>query len=505
MTLRSFLSTHGPAAGNPVLPPAAPLPTERQRLRDVVAAVLGLQLDSLGDRVVGEALASRARARGRSIEGYLADLETGPSLAETAALAQELTVGETYFFRNLEQFEVLRDWIARRRTEGAEAIRVLSAGCASGEEPYSIAMLLREAVPADGGAWTIRAVDANPAAIDKARRARYTRWSLREMPAAPRQRWLRAEGAESALDDTIRNAVTFEQRNLCADDADLWAPEAYDVIFCRNVLIHLTRPAATALAARLERSLAPGGALFLGHAETMRGLAEGFVPREAHGTFWYERAARAPARRPGKDIARAAVPVVAAHPGWAMPAPLGSPIARAVQSDAEPAPPDALAPAFELLCQERFDDALAFVRGLPTTSADAPRAMLVHAVLLAHCGDYVQASRIGMRLLALDESHADAYHLIALCREGQADRRGAMYCEWRAVALDPGFALARMHLGLLARRAADADEARRQFARAGALLGREAESRIALFGGGFGRDALLAMCRAEILACGEAA
>jgi len=145
------------------------------------------------------------------------------------------------------------------------------------------------------------------------------------------------------------------------------------------------------------------------------------------------------------------------------------------------------------------------VRGLPKAAADTPRALLVQAVLLAHRGDYAGASRIGMRLLAIDESDADAYHMIALCREGQADRRGAMYCEWRAVALDPGFALARMHLGLLARRVGDRNEMRRQYARAEALLAGEADSRIALFGGGFGRHALLAMCRAELLACGEAA
>jgi chemotaxis protein methyltransferase CheR len=130
---------------------------------------------------------------------------------------------------------------------------------------------------------------------------------------------------------------------------------------------------------------------------------------------------------------------------------------------------------------------------------------LLKGVLFAHRGDYAQASRIGTHLLASDERDADAYHLIALCRDAQGDRRGALYCEWRAVALDPDFALARMHLGLLARRTGDRDEMRRQFGRAEALLAQEAASRLALFGGGFGRAALLAMCRAELGACGAAA
>jgi len=499
VTVRRLLSRGGRAAA---MPSAAPSPLERQRLRNVVAAVLGLQLDSLGERFVDEVLDRRAHALGVAIDTYLAGLEAGPAQAEIAALARELTVGETYFFRNIEQFDALRDWIDAWRATSARPIRVLSAGCASGEEPYSIAMVLHDASPEGAGAWTIRAVDANPAMIEKARRARYTRWALREMPLAMHQRWLRPDGAGVAVDDMIRDAVTFEERNLCAGDVDLWAPGAYDVIFCRNVLIHLTRPAAEALAARLARSLVPGGALFLGHAETMRGLVDGFEAREACGTFWYERVVPAVAGAAARHAGRTGV---VADAGWTMPEPVGPAPASEPGRSAEAPAADALDRATELLRQERFDEALAQVDALPEAAAAAPRALLLKGVLFAHRGDYAQASRIGTQLLASDERDADAYHLLALCRDAQGDRRGALYCEWRAVALDPDFALARMHLGLLARRTGDRDEMRRQFGRAEALLAQEAASRLALFGGGFGRAALLAMCRAELVACGAAA
>jgi chemotaxis protein methyltransferase CheR len=501
VTARTRLSTRGLATAV-TMPAATPSPSERQRLRDVAAAVLGLQLDSQGECFIDEVLARRARTLGVAIDNYLAGLEAEPAQAEIAALARELTVGETYFFRNIEQFAVLRDWVSACRATRARPVRVLSAGCASGEEPYSIAMTMRDAIPDSVAAWSIRAVDANPAMIEKARRARYTRWALREMPPVMFQRWLRPDGAGVVVDDAIREAVTFEVRNLCAEDVDLWAPGAYDVVFCRNVLIHLTRAAAEALAARLARSLAPGGALFLGHAETMRGLVDGFETREARGTFWYERVE--PSTAGGRARHGMRVDIVA-DPGWTMPASADPAPAPEMDRPAEAPLTDALARATELLRQERFDEALARVNALPEAAATAPGTLLLKGVLFAHRGDYGQASRIGTHLLAIDESDADAYHLLALCRDAQGDRRGALYCEWRAVAIDPDFALARMHLGRLARHAGDRDETRRQFTRATALLTGEADSRLALFGGGFGRAALLAMCRAELVACGEAA
>ncbi|MGN6529757.1 MAG: CheR family methyltransferase [Burkholderiaceae bacterium] len=487
---------------------------ECRRLRGAVGKALGLQLDSLGERHVARVLARCASDAGATVAAYLDELEARPTAAGLAALAQELTVGETYFFRHAEQFDALRGWAARRARDG-RPIRVLSAGCASGEEPYSIAMVLRDAMPA--GAWTIRAVDVNPAAIAKARRARYTRWALRATPPALLQRWMRADGAGIVLDEAIRRDVAFEQRNLCADDPALWAPDAYDVVFCRNVLIHLARPAAEALATRLVGSVAPGGALFLGHAESLRGLVDGPVPREAHGAFWYERAphdlvhastpdawAGGPIRAAGDPLATALGRAPMDAPAALTRLPVDARAALAPPPD-EPPPSDVLARAFELLRQERFGDALAAVLALPAAAAGEPRALLLRGMLLAHGGDYAQAARLGTRLLARDESDADAYHLLALCREGQGDPCGALDCGRRAVALDPDFALARMHLGLLARRARHLDEARRQFGRAVALLAREPDDRLALFGGGFGRDALLAMCRAEVQACGEPA
>jgi chemotaxis protein methyltransferase CheR len=128
--------------------------------------------------------------------------------------------------------------------------------------------------------------------------------------------------------------------------------------------------------------------------------------------------------------------------------------------------------------------------------------LLLRAVLLLSSGDAVRAEEVCERVLALDELNAEAHYVKALCREHAGDPAAAANHDHYALYLDPTFAMPRLHLGLMAKRAGDAEGARRELARALALLAGEAGSRILLLGGGFGRDALLAFCRAELRACG---
>ncbi len=107
------------------------------------------------------------------------------------------------------------------------------------------------------------------------------------------QRWFRGNGGRDAiLDETIRTAVTFEERNLAVEDPELWQMESYDAVFCRNVLMYFTPDGMRAAMARVSRSLVRGGYLFLGHAETMRGLSNDFHLRHSHDTFYYQRRER---------------------------------------------------------------------------------------------------------------------------------------------------------------------------------------------------------------------
>lgn len=157
---------------------ASALPEQVDRFRGLIADRLGLQFEDARTAWLAEVLERRVDACGMAAEPYLARLQAAVSPAELAALARELTVGETYFFRNIEQFAALRERVVPDclRSGGSRScLRVLSAGCASGEEPYSIAMALHELV-GTSCELQIRAVDLNPASLEKARQARYTTW-----------------------------------------------------------------------------------------------------------------------------------------------------------------------------------------------------------------------------------------------------------------------------------------------------------------------------------------
>jgi len=489
-----------------------------ESFRALVARHLGLQFDETKMGLLTDVLQQRVEWSGLPAEPYLARLGAKQPRGEFGSLARELTVGETYFFRNIDQFHALRECVLPERIDACatrRCLRILSAGCASGEEAYSIAMTLRDVLASRSCELSIRAVDLNPAMIQKALQACYTSWSLRETPPAMQQRWFRRSGRDLFLDDAIRAVVTFEERNLNEDDPELWQAGAYDIVFCRNVLMYFTPQGAQAVVARITRSLAPGGYLFLGHAETLRGLSQAFHLRHTHGTFYYQRkdGVSLPAQAWPSPANVAVGPVLAAlvegTDTWVDAIGKATARVRALTqatmpsgATAEALEPWHLGPARELFQQERFAEALDLVQALPPESARDPDVLLLRAVLLAHSGQLNQAEAMCRRLLAIDELNAGAHYVLALCREGVGDRRGAADQDQAAIYLDPTFAMPRMHLGLLARRDGEREKVCNEMTHALALLEREDASRLLLFGGGFNRETLLALCRAELQACG---
>lgn len=494
-----------------------------ERFRRAVGRRLGLHFEDAKLAFLADVLGRRFEANGGDCEAYLSRVEENRSKQELAALAQELTVGETYFFRHMDQFRAFAEVALpeRLRVRDARAgdakrsLRILSAGCASGEEPYSLAILVREASLEPSTGITIRGVDVNPVALKKALRGRFSSWALRETPHDVQRRWFQQDGHEAVLNDTVRTGVRFDERNLLDEDAELWPPCAYDIIFCRNVVMYFAPDTAQALVARITRALAPGGYLFLGHAETLRGLSQDFHLRHTHGTFYYQRKEAVGASvDPGLPIAQRAdhTPALATAIGsdgaWvdairkaaeriqvlAEAPPRSSPVVHGPNGD--------LRFALDLLQRERFSEALDVIRELPSEKTEDPDVLLLHAVLLAHSGRLAGAEEACQRLLAVDELNAGAHYVLALCCEGAGDRGRAAEHDQIATYLDPAFAMPHLHLGLIARRTGDREAARRELEQAIGLLEREDASRLLLFGGGFKRETLIALCRTELNACG---
>jgi chemotaxis protein methyltransferase CheR len=505
-----------------------PTAAEIDRFRSAIGSRLGLRMEDARIADVRDLLLRRTDVAKLSSGPYLERLEAHAWAEEDGALAQELTVPETYFFRNIAQFEAVAEHVLPDRIRAnadQKTVRGLSAGCASGEEAYSLAIVIGETLRDPSWQASVRAVDINAAMLSKARAAHYSAWSLRETPTDARRRWFRSDVSGVTLDvESLRVPVEFELRNLAHDNTDLWAPEVYDIIFCRNVLMYLTAATTEALVASITRSLAPGGFLFLGHAETLRGLSRDFHLHHTHGTFYYQRkqetdgaSGHPMAGKEPASSARSPLPaLVETAESWVDAIQKASErielLTKESQSPvtgrATPHPvgsPSDLSSALELMTAERFVEALDLVESLPAATAIDPDVLLLRAALLAHSGSLEQAEGACHLLLATDELNVGAHYLLALCRDGLGDQDEAAEHDRMAIHLDPGFAMARVHLGLLARRAGDIDTARRELQRAAHLLGDEDAARLLLFGGGFQRAALIALCQSELRASGSSA
>ena len=506
-----------------------------ERFRAIIARRFGLHFDDGKLDYLADVIRQRMATTGNShFEVYLQTLLSSPtSSEELRALAEQLTVSETFFFRNADHFRaftevVLPDRIQAKARE--KRLRVLSAGCASGEEPYSLAVQLREVLP-DFGSWdvTILGLDVNAAALAKAAAARYSAWSLRATSEDAKRRCFRVEGRDFVLNPEIRRMVLFEERNLAEEDPLFWQSLACDVVFCRNVLMYFAPDQARDVVGRISQALLPSGFLFLGHAETLRGLTQEFHLCHTHDTFYYRRrdpaeAVIARSRWEGLSSEQAgdSLPaVIESTASWVEViqraseriATLAGGQAHSPNRDAPRPPPVGAAGSaaartwdlglvLEAMRQERFADALGLISSLPPDSRDDPDTLLLRAVLLTNNGRLDESEDACRRLLTLDELNAGAHYVMALCREHASDSTGAIEHDQTAMYLDPGFAMPHLHLGILAKRSGDAATAQRELGQALTLLAREDASRLFLFGGGFSRETLLQLCRTELRAVG---
>lgn len=483
-------------------------PSEVLRFRSVLETRMGFRFEDAKLEQLREVFERVAPRFSRAPEQFLDQLaspEQGRDLLR--AVARELTVTETYFFRGADQLRAFREAVLPARALARRferKISILSAGCSSGEEAYSLAIIAHEHRALQGYQIEVRGIDLNVAQVERARRARYSTWSLRETSPEDRARWFTPERQEVRLNDDVRSWVSFEEHNLLDENETHLPVETFDVVFCRNVLMYFSKKNAIDVIARLWRALRPAGFFFMGHAETMRGFSDDFHLHHTHGAFYYQKkdGPQAPvfsytpvARGPSFDWREHLES--AAEEMRTMPVPLP------VQEDSPPQMPEVvhrfdLSRALELLAEERFTETMVLLDALPAMFEKDPNVLLLRAVLATHGGDLARAQQLGETVLSLDEMNAGAHYVIALCRENAGDKNGAREHHQLAAYIDPEFSMPRLHLGMLARRSGAQEDARRELQKALVLLDDEDVSRIALYGGGFNREALQRLCRAEL-------
>lgn len=434
-----------------------PIPTSQLKaVGAVVRDRLGLHYAANQMRELANALVAVAPAFGcESAAAAARRIATRPVDDDgLRALARVLTVGETNFFRDSEVFaalesEILPSLIEQRRRSGEHFLRIWSAGCCTGEEPYTVAMILHRLLP-DMGDWNIvlLATDVNVDFLARAKRGVYGKRSFRRAPAWMLRRHFRPCGdGLLEIDPALRQIVAFEYLNLaeakypsCANETD-----AMDVVLCRNVLIYFDRSAAETVVRRLRGCLAPDGWLTLGRSERLPVELPDLRLARVRGEFWYRRGAP-----PQTEVA---IPARA----------------HATASDSVfPVEVSSLFARGEYAAVER--ELSRFLAEPRTSGSDRQRARTILAQACANLGRLEEAQRWCEEALAANKLDAHLYYLLAsvLLERGLPDQAEASFR--RALDADDRFVLAHFALGNLARRDEDPQRAREHFERTLALL-----------------------------------
>jgi chemotaxis protein methyltransferase CheR len=257
-------------------------PGDFKLLTDLIQERFGLTLQGVRQEIFASRLAPRLRELHLdSPRDYYEYLRFHPERdAEFARLPAMVTNNETYFFREPHQFDLLIKHVLPERRDALRArpLRILSAGCSSGEEPYSLGMTLHDAgLPLAGISWEIDACDLNADRIARAREATYEETSLRACDPDTRRRYFVEDGRRFQVKPRYRGGLRFFQANLLAPNGQLgWA--VYDAILCRNLLIYFGETAFDSVIKLFARCLLPGGYLFLGHSESLIDRTTAFEP-----------------------------------------------------------------------------------------------------------------------------------------------------------------------------------------------------------------------------------
>jgi chemotaxis protein methyltransferase CheR len=385
------------------------------RLKDHLLAQTGLAFYADRDQQLSELIGGRLSYLGlrncASYGKFLADGEKGT--AETEVLIAQLTIGETYFFRDPETFAAIRDVILPdilERKQASRQLRIWSAGCATGAEPYSLAILLMDQLAGrmDGWQIAIHATDLNRGYLTQAAEGKFRASALRSLSDEMKSECFSKEGRLWSIHPRYKQWISFQQMNLVDSEFSTpWAADTYfDLILCRNVMIYFAPEVNRRLVGRLHHSLGVGGWLVVGAAEHNLENYQAFHTVDGPGTKLY--------RKPPADVAQALMPAASR---------LISTPERSVGTSAGAAGMSACAtPGVEGLRQ------------------------------LVDRGHWQEAAEIGQDMLTRDRLNPEIHFYQALIFENLGIVEQAEQSLRHAIYLDRKFALAHYHLGLALKR-----------------------------------------------------
>jgi chemotaxis protein methyltransferase CheR len=254
------------------------------RIRDLVYQVSGIyQAENKFYLLVGRATRRMKVVGARTPREYLDFLTARPNRdSEMRALLNEITIGETCLFRSLPQIDALRKIVIPSVAEAKKKLsftklKFWSAGCSTGEEPYTLAMVLLEETMGLLKGWTfeIMATDLNDRSVAKAQEGVYNDYAVRNVPPEFMRKYFTKVGPDYRVADSVRSHITFSRLNML-DDSKMLFMRGIDVIFCCNVLIYFDGKSKTRTIQHFYNALMPNGYFFLGHSESLYGISEKF-------------------------------------------------------------------------------------------------------------------------------------------------------------------------------------------------------------------------------------
>jgi chemotaxis protein methyltransferase CheR len=407
---------------------------------------------------------------------YLGHVESVSGAVERQQLLDAVTIQETHFFRNLPQVDALRrdvlpDLLRRNRSTG-RPLTIWSAGCSTGEEPYTLAMLLVQLFE-ETGPFPVRIIgtDVSAAALDVARAGVYSGRTIQLAEPGAVERWFdeRPDGSYSVA-QPVRDLVEFRLQNLVTDEPPFASGEV-DLVVCRNVTIYFGRETTARLVRGFHRLLTLGGYLLLGHAETLWQISEDFSLLPVGEAFIYRKdAVPQNGRRP--SVGRPPTPTSVPAPRRVMRDVLRVPSLRPRRAPT-PAPPAVPAPP-------------------PVAS---PLDDLIKARDALSAGNYAEAATLAERATATHPLLVEGYIIEGRALSNQGDDDGAIVALRKAVFLDPTAAHAHFLLATTLARVGDPGGAALSFASAAETLPRASSETLSELLDGRAVSDLVDLCR----------
>lgn len=420
-----------------------------------------------------------------------------------------LTVGETCFFRYRSHHDALVHQVFPQlitRNAVSQRLRIWSAGCSTGEEPYSLAIMLLDNFPQLYG-WDVQilATDINKRSLRQAREGVYAERALRQAEDRYRERYFREVGGYFRVEPQVRRLVRFAHLNLQADrfpDA-VNGTAGLDLILCRNVLIYFHLETIRQIVARFADCLHPQGHLFLGHAETLQYVSDRFVRHHQHNAFYYQ-------RKEPQAAKAVPVPVSPPPPAGACSAPKSR---SALPSTQPPSSVNAMVPptppakpdvdllyrqAIQAFDREEFSVADRLFDQILEFRPDHPLALVGKGLIQANQGQYDESRRWCARAIQYDDLCPAAYLLRGLILDMEEQLERALVEYQKVLWLDRDFVMAHYLLAKVHARLGQPEQQGRALRNAIRILEKQSDQGVLPFSGGLSRSVFLEICRREL-------